>query len=100
MAKIVIPYPLRAYVEGKAEVEIVGASVGQLLQRLAQLFPRIAPHLFSESGQIRKFILVYLNDEDIRYKGGLDAAVSDDNVIKIIPAIAGGKAEAIIEASV
>ncbi len=93
MAKVAIPYPLRTYVEGKSEVEVAGTSVGQLLQCLAQLFPRLAPHLFSENGQIRKFILIYLNDEDIRYKGGLDAAVDADTTIKIIPAIAGGKGE-------
>ena len=59
MAKVAIPYPLRTYAEGKSEVEVAGTSVGQLLQSLAQLFPRLAPHLFSENGQMRKFILIY-----------------------------------------
>ncbi len=91
MIKIEIPYPLRAYVEGNAEVEVTGASVGQLLQQLIQQYPRIATHLFNDSGQLRKFILVYLDNEDIRYKGGMEAAVHNTNTLKIIPALAGGK---------
>lgn len=90
MVTIEIPYPLRAYVEGKSEIEISGTSIGQLLQQLTQQYPRIAPHLFNDVGQLRKFILVYLNDEDIRYKGGLEAEVYTDSTVKIIPALAGG----------
>lgn len=91
MITIEIPYPLRAYVEGQAEVHLTGTSVGQLLHELTQQYPGITPHLFNESGQLRKFILVYLNDEDIRYKGGLEAEVYTDSTVKIIPALAGGK---------
>ncbi len=91
MIKIEIPYPLRTYVEGRSEVEVAGTSIGQILQQLSQQYPRLTPHLFSESGQLRRFILIYLNDEDIRYKGGMEASASDNDTIKIIPAIAGGK---------
>ncbi|HEY1350046.1 MAG TPA: MoaD/ThiS family protein [Ktedonobacteraceae bacterium] len=91
MVTIEIPYPLRAYVEGKAEVQFAAASVGQLLHELTQQYPRITPHIFNDTGQLRKFILIYLNDEDIRYKGGLEAEVYTDSTVKIIPALAGGK---------
>jgi len=91
MITIEIPYPLRTYVEGQAQVHLAGTSVGQLLHELTRQYPRITPHLFNESGQLRKFILVYLNDEDIRYVGGLEAAVYTDSTVKIIPALAGGK---------
>lgn len=90
MVTIEIPYPLRTYVEGKSEVQLAGTSVGQLLRELTQQYPRLTPHIFSDSGQLRKFILVYLNDEDIRYKGGLEAEVYTDSTVKIIPALAGG----------
>lgn len=92
MPKIEIPYPLRAYVEGQLEFEATtpAQSVGELLQQLTNLYPRIKPHLLSDNGQLRKFILLYLNDEDIRYKGGLDAALHENTIVKIIPAIAGG----------
>ena len=90
MVTIEIPYPLRIYVEGKSEIQLTGTSIGQLLHELTQQYPRLAPHIFNESGQLRKFILVYLNDEDIRYKGGLEAEVYTDSTVKIIPALAGG----------
>jgi molybdopterin converting factor small subunit len=88
---IEIPYPLRTYVEGQTEIKVSGSSVGQSLQQLIERYPRLAPHLFNESGQLRKFILVYLDDEDIRYKGGMEAEVYTNSTVKIIPAIAGGK---------
>lgn len=90
MVTIEIPYPLRTYVDDNVEIQLAGTSIGQLLQELTQRYPRLAPHIFNDSGQLRKFILVYLNDEDIRYKGGLEAEVYTDSIVKIIPALAGG----------
>jgi len=90
MVTIEIPYPLRTYVEGKSEIRLSGSSIGQVLQELTRQYPRLTPHIFNDSGQLRKFILVYLNDEDIRYKGGLEAAVYTESTVKIIPALAGG----------
>ncbi len=93
MAIIEIPYPFRTYTEGKQKVEVAGSSVLQALQELIQRFPRIAPHLFDTYGRLRQFILIYLNDEDIRYLQGLETPVKDDGVLRIIPSLAGGTDE-------
>ena len=90
MAKIEIPSPLRIYTQGNAEVEAAGSSVYQALQHLTQQFPRITPHLFNDNGQLRKFVLIFLNDADIRYIGGLETPVNEESKLKILPSMAGG----------
>jgi MoaD family protein len=80
---------MRQHTEGNAVVESTGATVQAVLDDLAQKFPAITQRLF-ENGEIRRFVNVYLNDEDIRYLDSLQTAVKDGDELSIIPAVAGG----------
>jgi|SRR5579872_3288604 len=85
-----IPTPLRQYAANKAEVEVQGASVAAALEELTQAHPELQRQLFSESGKLRAFVNVYVNDEDIRYLQGEKTALKPGDSIFIIPSIAGG----------
>ena len=80
---------LRNLVGAKA-VEARGATVGELLADLDARYPGFRTQISGEDGQLHRFVNVYLNDEDIRYLQSLDTAVSDGDVISILPALAGG----------
>ena len=87
--RIHIPTPMRQHTEGQAIVETSGATVQAALDDLGRKFPGVQQRIF-ESGQVRRFINVYLNDEDIRYLDNLATAVKDGDELSIIPAVAGG----------
>lgn len=87
--RINIPTPMRQHTENQAAVEASGGTVQELLDNLGKKFPGVAGRLF-ENGQVRRFVNVYLNDEDIRYLNNLDTAVKDGDEVSIIPAVAGG----------
>ncbi|MBY0522513.1 MAG: MoaD family protein [Gemmataceae bacterium] len=87
--RIQIPTPMRQHTEGKATVEVAGATVQAVLTELGQKYPAIVERLF-DKGQVRRFVNVYLNDEDIRYLDNLNTAVKDGDELAIIPAVAGG----------
>jgi molybdopterin synthase sulfur carrier subunit len=88
--KIHIPTPMRQHTEGLATVDVVGSSVKSVLAALGQKYPAITSKLF-DNGQVRRFVNVYLNDEDIRYLDNMDTAVKDGDELSIIPAVAGGE---------
>lgn len=87
--KIYIPTPMRQHTEGKAVVEVAGSTVQGLLDELGRQYPAITQRLF-DNGQVRRFVNIYLNDEDIRYLDNLDTTVKDGDELSIIPAVAGG----------
>jgi molybdopterin synthase sulfur carrier subunit len=87
--RIHIPTPMRQHTEGQAVVEATGATVQAALDDLGRRFPGLCQRIF-ENGQIRRFINVYLNDEDIRYLDNLATGVKDGDEVSIIPAVAGG----------
>ncbi len=87
--RIHIPTPMRQHTEGQAVVEASGATIQAALDDLSRKFPAVSQRLF-ENGQVRRFINVYLNDEDIRYLENLSTAVKDGDELSIIPAVAGG----------
>jgi MoaD family protein len=80
---------MRQVTDGQATVELSGASVQSVLDALGQKYPGINGKLF-ENGQVRRFVNVYLNDEDIRYLDNLQTAVKEGDELSIIPAVAGG----------
>jgi molybdopterin converting factor small subunit len=80
---------MRQYADGKTSVEAAGANVKALLDDLVKKHPGLQPRLFL-NGQVRQFVNLYLNDEDIRYLDNLDTAVKDGDELAIIPAVAGG----------
>jgi sulfur-carrier protein len=90
MSTVKIPPVLRASVGGAKEVEASGASVGDVLRSLAQQHPATESQLFSEEGDLNRYVNVYLNDEDVRVLDGLETSVSESDTIVILPAMAGG----------
>jgi MoaD family protein len=91
MATIKIPPVLRASVGGEREVSASGENVGAVLRDLADAHPATAAQIFSEDGELNRYVNVYLNDEDVRVLDGLDTAVGDGDTVVILPAMAGGR---------
>ena len=89
MTTIRIPTPLRPYAGGNGSVKVTGSSVGAALNSLTEQYPDLRQHLF-EDGQLRSFVNVYLNQEDVRYLEGEETAVGENDTLMIIPSIAGG----------
>ncbi len=87
--KIHIPTPMRPHTEGQAVVEVPATTVKTALDALSTKYPAVTARLF-DGGKVRRFINVYLNDEDIRSLNSLDTAVKDGDTLAIIPAVAGG----------
>ena len=90
---ILIPAPLRELAGGKAELVAAGATVGEVLAQVARAHPRLGARLLDESGQVRRYVGLFLGDEEVRELGGLGAAVRDGDRISLVPAIAGGAPE-------
>jgi molybdopterin synthase sulfur carrier subunit len=67
-----------------------GATVGELLANLDAAYPGFKEQITGEDGQLHRFVNIYLNDEDVRYLGGLDTPLQDGDVVSILPALAGG----------
>ena len=84
-----IPTILRPYTGGDKVVSGDGADLRALIDDLDSRFPGIGERLVDEQG-LRRFVNVYLNDEDVRFLGGLDTAVTDGDSVTILPAVAGG----------
>jgi molybdopterin converting factor small subunit len=89
MARVQIPTPLRAFT-GKPEQEAPGRTVNEVLSALCDQYPDLRKNLFNDQGRLRSFVNVYVNDEDIRYLEKGDTPVNDEDVISIVPSIAGG----------
>ncbi len=88
--KVRIPTPLQKLTNGKAEVECTAKNVSELVDILEKDYPGMKERL-SEGGKIRRFINIYVNDEDIRFLNKEETAIKDGDNISIVPAIAGGK---------
>ena len=86
-----IPTPLRRLTQNLAEVEIEGDNIHAIIENLDSDYPGMKERLCDEGGNIRRFVNIYLNDEDIRFLDGKETFVSDGAEISIIPAIAGGR---------
>ena len=90
MPKILIPTPLRQYVDKRDSVELPGGTVGDVLGALTSQYSDLKRQLYNDEGRLRSFVNVYLNDEDIRYLSKEATPVSDGDTISIVPSIAGG----------
>jgi sulfur-carrier protein len=91
MAKVRIPTPLRKLTQGNEEVAAEGATIGALLADLEQKYPGIKEKICDDKGQVRRFVNIFQNDEDIRYLQNLETPIKDSDEISIVPAIAGGR---------
>ena len=85
-----IPTQLRTFTGGSGEVEVEAASVGDALKALDAAHPGLADRLFDESGQLRRFVNVFLADEDVRFLEGLATPIAGGQTLSIVPAVAGG----------
>jgi len=90
MATVRIPTQLRSLSGGVGEVTVDGTTVGQVLAGLETAHPGFEARLFGDDGQLRRFVNVFVADEDVRFLQGLDTAVTDGQTVSIIPAVAGG----------
>jgi sulfur-carrier protein len=90
MPLIKIPVVLRASVGGEKEVRADGDDVGAVLRALADEHPDLQSQLFGPDGSLNRYVNVYLNDEDVRVLEGLDTSVRDEDVLNVLPAMAGG----------
>ncbi len=89
-ATVRIPTTLRPMAGGKSEVEVEGSTVGEVLKALDAAHPGFADRLLGEDGNLRKFVNVFVADDDVRFMDGLDTPVPDGETVAIIPAVAGG----------
>jgi molybdopterin synthase sulfur carrier subunit len=86
-----IPTPLRRVTGGAAEAHARGKDVGELIADLERQFPGLRERLVDDEGEVRRFVNVYVNHEDIRFLSGLASSLKDGDEVSIVPAIAGGR---------
>lgn len=87
-----IPTVLRPATDGQRTVAVEGSTVGDVLGKLAADHPGVREQVFSADGTLHRFLNVYVNDDDVRYTGGLDTAVAAGDEVTLLPAVAGGSA--------
>lgn len=89
MAIVFVPTPLRRLTDGQARVEVAGRNVREVLDNLELTYPGFKERLF-EDGELKRFINLFVDGQEIRTQAGLDTAVREDSEVSIIPAMAGG----------
>jgi sulfur-carrier protein len=85
-----VPTQLRTLTGGAGEIPVEGATVGEVLKALDAAHPGFGERLFDDTGALRRFVNVFLADEDVRFLDGLATPVADGQVVSIVPAVAGG----------
>ncbi|MEC4670113.1 MAG: MoaD/ThiS family protein [Nitrospirota bacterium] len=90
MVKVRIPTPLRPLTKGQGEVQAEGANIIEMIEGLNTAHPGLKDRLCDENGELRRFVNIYVNEEDIRFLKGKDTALKDGDEVSIVPAIAGG----------
>jgi len=91
MATLLIPAPLRGTTNGEAEIEVDGAAtVRDALRRAAERHEGLASQLFDDAGELRRFVNVFVGEDDVRELGGLSSELRPGDTISIVPAVAGG----------
>lgn len=91
MATVKIPPVLRPSMSGMSEIDVEGGTVDEILRELAAKHPETEHQLFAEGGELNRYVNVYVNDEDVRVQEGLATGVRPDDVLVILPAMAGGR---------
>lgn len=85
-----IPTTLRTLTSGASEIEVQGSTVGAVLEALESEHPGFAERILDDDGGLRRFVNVFVDDDDIRFMDGLGTAVPDGETVAIVPAVAGG----------
>lgn len=91
MAHVNIPTPLRRLTQGKESVVVAGATVRELIENLEAQHPGLRERLVDDKGQVRRFVNIFVGDEDIRFLKQLDTPLGEGAQVSIVPAIAGGR---------
>jgi molybdopterin synthase sulfur carrier subunit len=89
--RVRIPTPLQSLTDQQREVKAQGATIRELLADLEAKFPGFRERLYDEKGELRRFVNLYVNDEDIRFLQGEDTLLKEGDELSIVPAIAGGR---------
>ena len=90
MIKVRIPTPLRPLTKNQGEVDVTAGSIADLVNQLEASYPGIKARLCDDSGELRRFVNIYVNEEDIRFLKGKDTTLKTGDEVSIVPAIAGG----------
>jgi adenylyltransferase/sulfurtransferase len=90
--KVIIPTPLRQYAEKKESLEVQAKTVGEALGAITSQYGDLRKHLYNDEGKLRSFVNIYIGDEDIRFLQREQTPLKENDVISIVPSIAGGAA--------
>ncbi len=88
--RVKVPTILRTHTDGEGQVSGEGGTLREVLDDLEARYPGIRARVVADDGSVRRFVNVYVNDEDVRYLGALETEVEDGDVVSILPAVAGG----------
>ncbi|UCC89041.1 MAG: MoaD family protein [Anaerolineales bacterium] len=91
MATVFVPSSLRRYTAGQSKAEVRGSTVNEIIEDLERQYPGVKSRLCDEAGQIKRYVNVFVNDEEIRALQGADTPVSEKDEVSIVPAMAGGR---------
>ena len=89
-ATVRIPTPLRSLTSGTAEVPVAPGTLGVVLKELDATYPGLGSRVLDDGGALRRFVNVYVGEDDVRFLSGLDTEVTDGTTVSIVPAVAGG----------
>ena len=90
MTTVFIPSSLRRYTAGQSKADVSGGTINEVIDNLEQRYPGVKSRLCDESGQIKRYVNVFVNDEEIRTLEGADTPVAEKDEVSIVPAMAGG----------
>ncbi len=90
MTRVRIPTPLRSLTGGESRVEVDAETVGALVQQLETTYPGMAERLLDAEGELRRFVNIYVDGDDIRFRDGFDTALDGVDEVSIVPSVAGG----------
>ena len=90
MSTVKLPTVLRPSAGGAREIEIEGATIGEVVTSLVERHPTLKQQLLTEEGDLNRFVNVYVNGQDVRYLAGLETPVGERDEIRLLPAMAGG----------
>ena len=90
MPKVRIPTPLRKLTDGESEVVVDGGQLRTIVANLNAAHPGLGERILDDDGELRRFVNVFVRDEDVRFQEGLDTPVGESDVVSIVPAVAGG----------
>ena len=91
MPSVRIPTPLRTYTSGKAEIALRGQTVAEVMDDLMKTYPALRPHLYSNAGELRPFVNLFVGEDDIRELKGLETPLKESDRLMLLPSIAGGR---------